>query len=849
MAAGKGIVIQISGDGESAKAALELVREQLAETAEKAKEYGSEIGEAMERVKNTLETVGLYLGIREAIDAMKELMGGSLELGETLEKASQKTGLAVETLSTLHYAAAITGSDFDGLTSAVAKMDKAIGAATAGNKPAQAFLKSLGLDAKDLAGRSDGAEIAFKRFATTLAATENPIRRVQLAAGLLGKAGAEQIPMLIEVGEHWEEFQAKAKASGDYLTEDQAKALEATTQRLHDLGESVKGAGLTFMEALTPALNGMLDTIASGKSTMDTLTDWGHDVGRMLAFVAEVAYSTGAAMESLFAVAEGDEITEASRKDFDAAARMLDQAQKFHDIAFDPAPEGKLLSEKKSDHYAQKGAGFGGVGDPTPKTPKSDDGFLRAYTELAQEQTKAQTDAQKQTTSAMLAELESQHKQMLVGDQEFLEEKLRLQVEGFEAEKAGLEKQLAELQALEEKQHRDKTLKRDKSGNSVEELKTQKDLLGIQQKIGEVTAKSQAAGSANTAENFAQGQARDLASLEMAAKLEQERSNGLVDQIALIQRRTQLEEQKVKSAGGSDVDVATVSALGRVEIAKLRIADVDRQIRDSEEDNKRAVEALNDAAEKDPRFKRAATQQINQLNKDQADNLRALVAQYDALAAQLGGPFLQTAKNLHAELDSLSRPTNKGDAQMGKELASGVEEMATRLATATQSGKDSFHKMALSIEQDVLRLAVKIAMQKWLTPLLTGIGAGAGGGGNASGGMDLGQVLGLDPIPGHADGGDYAAGPMIVGEQGPELMFPSGPGSITPNNVLSDLADRGGGGSAPNVAFNVTNASSQPVTARQTGSSFDSDTRQYITHVILEDQASGGPISQSMRQN
>ena len=34
---------------------------------------------------------------------------------------------------------------------------------------------------------------------------------------------------------------------------------------------------------------------------------------------------------------------------------------------------------------------------------------------------------------------------------------------------------------------------------------------------------------------------------------------------------------------------------------------------------------------------------------------------------------------------------------------------------------------------------------------------------------------------------------MIVGEEGPELLTPSGPGNITPNSVLSSLADRGGG--------------------------------------------------------
>ena len=69
-----------------------------------------------------------------------------------MQRASEKTGIAVSTLSTLHYAAATTGGDFDSMTKAVAKMGASIGNAADGNdKKASAFLKGLGLDAKELA--------------------------------------------------------------------------------------------------------------------------------------------------------------------------------------------------------------------------------------------------------------------------------------------------------------------------------------------------------------------------------------------------------------------------------------------------------------------------------------------------------------------------------------------------------------------------------------------------------------------------------------------------------------------------------------------------------------------------
>ena len=108
----------------------------------------------------------------------------------------------------------MTNSDFDGLINGLGKMNKLIGEAADGNKKAAGFVQGLGLDAKDLASRTDGAEIAFHRFIDRLAATENPIRRNQFAMELLGKAGSAQIPMLIDVAQHWDEFKDRAAAAG-----------------------------------------------------------------------------------------------------------------------------------------------------------------------------------------------------------------------------------------------------------------------------------------------------------------------------------------------------------------------------------------------------------------------------------------------------------------------------------------------------------------------------------------------------------------------------------------------------------------------------------------------------------
>ncbi len=817
--AGKGIVIQIQGDGESAKRALDMVQEQMRQTRSTVESESSMIVGALDSVKHAFESIAPYLVILEAVRAVKELTVGSFELGETLQRAAVKTGLAVETLSVLKYAANVTGGDFDGLSSAVAKMDKTIAAANGNNAKAQGLMQSLGLNANELAHRTDGAEIAFKKFTQTLAATENPILRNQLATGLLSKAGAEQIPILMELGKNWDYYESRAKATGTYLTADTARALADTSQRLKDLGQSITGAGLAFSEGLSPAISGILQTISGGKGTLDALNTWGQVAGRVLAGVAETAYTLTAGLYAVFAAAEFGKLTAAGRSDIAEYQKLMQQAEKFYQISQGNGP--KLAPESP----LPKSGGFEGVdaGKGKDTKQKSGNGIDAAQTALAEEQARAAAQAQQQTTAAMLAELDSQHKLLLLSDSFYYQEKLRLQVEAFDAERTALEKQEADLQALYTKQRANKLLVRDKSGNSAEELRTQREILQVQERIGAVVAKSQEAASANAAEVGGANNAAELAGLKLAADLEKERNAGLTAQIALIRREHELEAQKVTNAGGSDSDAATVKSLGDIAVAKLQIEKVDQQIRNSEADNKRAVDATNDAAAKYPLLKSAAAKQVNQLNAAEAAQLQQLVAQYDALAAVLGGEYLEKAKDLHAEIDKLSRPSDKEQSAFYKTLIDGLEGISRKMADTAETGRGAFHKMAKSVEKDFTDLALKLAEQQFITPLLER-SLGKGGG----------------------------ALPQVAGASGPS--WPNTSNSAARGGILSNITGalgigigNGGGASSAagkiNVTVQIVNNSSSPVTASAGSTSTSGDIKDLIIHTVLEDASSGGQLA------
>jgi hypothetical protein len=941
----KGIVIQISGDGASAAKALELVDLHLRETAERAKESASGIGEAMEKIKSRLEAVAEYMLLYEAIDVLKELVTQTLEFGEAIEKAHEKTGLAVETLSTLHYAAAITGTEFDSLTKAVAKMGASIGNAADGNdKKASAFLKGLGLDAKELASRNDGAEIAFKRVAQAIAATENPVRRLELANGLLKKGGQDMIPMLLEVGNNWDLWKQKAQAAGVYLDGESAEALAATNKRLKDLQQHIQGAGLAFTEGLTPGLTEMLGVMSGGKDNMELMKTWGSFMIRSLALATAGFYGLASGAENAFGIIEAlaadaqtgfgvlealvpggadvarhdlaaKGLVDAARTDLAAAKELDKQSKKFRDIAVNGPAAGPTKPFVPGGKTG--GKGFAGGDDLTGKG-KGTNGIAQAATALAEANATAEAAAQKSADTLLLAQMDADHKLFLTSDSNYYREKLLLQKDALDAEEAALRQRIVQLQALQTKQHSDKKVTRDKHGNSAEEEKTATDIVKLNQQINALEekrsaldinatladqeradalhlanlkvaaqleehtnsgiearlalmkqlqqdamdkTKSQGGDTKTLAALQQQEQAllqitdleRNLASLKAAARIEENNNSGIQARLALMEREQDIAMKKATAEGG---DVKTLEALQQQEQELLRINEIEREINQTKAEGALSVGAQKDREEKDPTQRKAATKEINALNKETAATLKDLTAQYDALAATLGGEFVEKAKAMHAELDKLNRPDQKQDQQPYKKLGDGVTSMAEQMARATGTGRDGFHNMVTSMERDLVELAVKFAATKWLAPFMSSLGAGLGGGGG--GAESLGQVNNDLTSYGFADGGDYSADtPRIVGEEGPELDFPKGPGTIMPDpelffpknaapsmpsGALSELTKVASSG-PPNVTMNVTNASSQPVTARQTGTSFDSDMKAFVIHTVLEDHAMGGPIS------
>jgi hypothetical protein len=390
------------GQGIQAMAAAhQRLQTQLRATAEaqKAVNGGNKNGGGM-NMSSMLKGLASVAAIGELISKMKEAVTESLDFGEAIQRASEKTGLSVGTLSTLHYAAGITGGDFDKMSSAVAKMDKTIAAATEGDKKAESFMRSLGLNASELAGRSDGAEIAFKKFASTMADTENPIRRVELATGLLGKAGAEQIPTILQLGNNWDAFRAKAAAAGVQLDGKTAESLAATNQRLKDMQQKVLGAQLAFTDGLTPGLNQFMSALSNGAGPMSVFTSLGERLAAVMNLAAAAAYGLASGTVELAALGDGGRLTSSGREMLDLAASLDAKAQEFREAMVEGNKSGSspIIPAVVSGGGTGGDGGFGGTGGDPGSAAKAEAAANKAREQRLKGYT-ADLDQMKQQTN------------------------------------------------------------------------------------------------------------------------------------------------------------------------------------------------------------------------------------------------------------------------------------------------------------------------------------------------------------------------------------------------------------------------------------------------------------------
>lgn len=188
----------------------------------------------------------------------------SLDHADALGKAAQKAGVSVEALSRLEYAARLSDVSMEGLTGSLTKLGKAMVDATVdkGGQASIAF-KALGIDVRDASGNIRDTNAVFLDIADRFGRMEDGATKSTLAMQLLGKAGAELIPLLNSGRDGLKGMADESDRVGFTLKTSTSAAAEAVNDSFTRLGLAFEGVSNRVTEAALPSLKSLTDILSS----------------------------------------------------------------------------------------------------------------------------------------------------------------------------------------------------------------------------------------------------------------------------------------------------------------------------------------------------------------------------------------------------------------------------------------------------------------------------------------------------------------------------------------------------------------------------------------------------------
>jgi len=215
------------------------------------------------------------------------------QAGDQFDKMSLRTGVAVEDLSALAYAADISGTDIGTLEKGLKGLTKVMDDASMGIGEGMEAFELLDIAVMDSEGKLRSTVDVLKEAATKISAIEDPTKQAALAMDLFGARAGPQLLPLLKAGEGGiEDLMNRAKELGITMSTEAATKAAEFTDRMTDLKGSLAGAGRTIGDTLIPAVIPMIEKVTE---IIGKVVAWTKENPELVATITKVAAVVGVA--------------------------------------------------------------------------------------------------------------------------------------------------------------------------------------------------------------------------------------------------------------------------------------------------------------------------------------------------------------------------------------------------------------------------------------------------------------------------------------------------------------------------------------------------------------------------
>jgi hypothetical protein len=205
------------------------------------------------------------------------------KMGDQLDKMAARTGVTVQALSELGFAAELSGSDIGTLENGVRVMQKTINDAERGLSTAKDGLQELGLTAEEL--RNLTPEEQFLMMSDRLSKIGDDSKRAAVAMMVFGRSGTQLLPMVANGAAGIEEMRNRARELGITMSGPTAKRAAALTDALGSLWRQIKAVAVAVADSFAAELTRAID--AMGKA-LRWVIDFIKNNKQLVATIAKV---------------------------------------------------------------------------------------------------------------------------------------------------------------------------------------------------------------------------------------------------------------------------------------------------------------------------------------------------------------------------------------------------------------------------------------------------------------------------------------------------------------------------------------------------------------------------------
>lgn len=226
---------------------------------------------------------------------------GAIDLADELGKLSQRSGVSVESLSALRFAAKLADVELSELGDALKKLNQNVAAAARGEKEQAAAFRTLGIEVKDAAGNVRSADEILGDLADRFAGYADGANKVALANAVGGRSFEALIPLLNGGRKGLAEARAELEKYGGVIGGDLAKQSEAFNDDLTRLGTAAEALKIKLAGQLIKSLSSLsaefVKASKDGKLLHKSLAELGSFALSPASFVYKLLFGGGESAE------------------------------------------------------------------------------------------------------------------------------------------------------------------------------------------------------------------------------------------------------------------------------------------------------------------------------------------------------------------------------------------------------------------------------------------------------------------------------------------------------------------------------------------------------------------------